>query len=125
MNELPLTRRQQEMFDWIVAQITREGRAPTVREIGKQCGITSPNGVLCHVKALEKKGYLVRDWGKARSLVLTGKGLLAPAACVEGGQVEVSLRGPSVRLLRPEQAIELAEQLLVAAREAIRSRKAS
>lgn len=45
---------------------------PTVREIGKQFGIRSPNGVMCHLKALEAKGLITRNTSKARSIQLVG-----------------------------------------------------
>lgn len=49
--------------------------APTLRELGDRLGIRNPNGVVFHVEALIKKGYV----GKAgrnlsRGLWLTGKG---------------------------------------------------
>ena len=34
---------------------------PTVREIGEHFDIASPNGVMCHLKALEKKGMISRE----------------------------------------------------------------
>ncbi len=62
----PLTDRQRELLDWI-----RENSrlaAPTVREIAAAHGIASPNGVQCHLNALERKGYLRRNPNKARSV---------------------------------------------------------
>ena len=56
-----LTTRQREVFDFIKEKIRGRGYGPTVREIGEYFEISSPNGVMCHLKALEKKGYLRRD----------------------------------------------------------------
>lgn len=53
-----LTERQQEVIDFIRSHIEQRGVAPTVREIGEHFGINSPNGVLCHLKALENKGVI-------------------------------------------------------------------
>lgn len=67
----PLTARQSEIIDFIRDHIRRRGYAPSVREIGREVGITSPNGVMCHLKALRKKG-LIREQdghGIARSAV--------------------------------------------------------
>lgn len=65
----PLTRRQQEIYDYLVERIMK-GLPPTVREIGSQFGIRSPNGVMCHLKALEKKGLITRDDHLSRAITL-------------------------------------------------------
>ncbi len=44
------------------------GYPPTLREIGEHLGIRSTNGVGDHLKALERKGYLVREELKSRAL---------------------------------------------------------
>ena len=51
-----LTERQQAVYDMIRDLIVQRGYGPTVREIGEQFGIKSPNGVMCHLRALERKG---------------------------------------------------------------------
>ena len=68
-----LTSRQQEIFDLIRDRITDRGYGPTVREIGEQFGIRSPNGVMCHLKALEKKGFIFRSPNKSRAIELTAE----------------------------------------------------
>lgn len=67
---LPLTNAQQGILDCIINHITENGYPPTIRDIGKYCGIRSPNGVNCHLKALEKKGYITRNGMVARGIVL-------------------------------------------------------
>ena len=64
-----LTKRQQEVLDYIRTCIADHGYPPTLRELGSQLGISSTNGVNDHLKALEKKGYLSRDEAKSRALV--------------------------------------------------------
>jgi len=64
----PLTNRQQEALDYISACLTERGYPPTLREIGEHMGIRSTNGVNDHLKALERKGYLVREELKSRAL---------------------------------------------------------
>lgn len=67
--ELPkLTARQQQVLDYINRCIDEEGIPPTMREIGRHMGIKSTNGVNDHLKALERKGYIKRDYLKSRSL---------------------------------------------------------
>lgn len=67
-----LTARQREIYEFIRSKIEARGYGPTVREIGDAFEIQSPNGVMCHLKALEKKGLLIREEGKARAIMLAG-----------------------------------------------------
>jgi SOS-response transcriptional repressor LexA len=48
-----------------------EGRMPTVRELGRLMGISSPNGVCGHLRALSKKGLLTFEGRKSRGIRLT------------------------------------------------------
>ena len=66
-----LTSRQREIFNFIREKITGRGYGPTVREIGDQFRISSPNGVMCHLKALEKKGLITREPNMSRAIQLT------------------------------------------------------
>ncbi len=59
----PLSDRQRKVYDFIKTHIEDNGWPPTIREIGKHMGISSPNGVMAHLKALEKKGYI--EFGEA------------------------------------------------------------
>lgn len=63
-----LTHRQQQALDFITSCLDANGYPPTLREIGAYMGIRSTNGVNDHLKALERKGYLVREELKSRAL---------------------------------------------------------
>src|SRR5438105_2394569 len=65
-----LTDRQREIYDFIRDKIESRGYGPTVREIGLAFDIKSPNGVMCHLKALEKKGLIKREGFSARAIQL-------------------------------------------------------
>lgn len=65
-----LTDRQREIYEFIRLKIESRGYGPTVREIGENFGIKSPNGVMCHLKALEKKGLINREEHAARAIQL-------------------------------------------------------
>jgi repressor LexA len=65
-----LTDRQKEIYEFIREKIERRGYGPTVREIGLAFDIKSPNGVMCHLKALEKKGLIKREGFSARAIEL-------------------------------------------------------
>ena len=67
----PLTKQQQLVYDFIRGQIVSRGYGPTVREIGEHKNIKSPNGVMCHLLALERKGMLTRTANKSRAIELT------------------------------------------------------
>ena len=66
-----LTRRQREVFEFVRTKINGRGYGPTVREIGEHFEINSPNGVMCHLKALEKKGLITREPNMSRAIQLT------------------------------------------------------
>jgi repressor LexA len=65
-----LTPRQKEIYEFIRGKIQGRGYGPTVREIGNQFGIKSPNGVMCHLKALQKKGLISREPNMSRAIEL-------------------------------------------------------
>src|SRR3954470_7136770 len=64
----PLTERQEKILAFIKQSIQDQGYPPTIREIGEHFGIRSTNGVNDHLKALERKGYLMRGELKSRAL---------------------------------------------------------
>jgi repressor LexA len=66
-----LTQRQQEIYDFLKDKILNRGYGPTVREIGTEFGIHSPNGVMCHLKALERKGLISREPHMSRAIQLS------------------------------------------------------
>ena len=79
-----LTPRQSEIFEFLKDKILVRGYGPTVREIGNQFGISSPNGVMCHLKALEKKGLITREPNMARAIQLTNQPISRSALASAG-----------------------------------------
>ena len=65
------TSRQMAIYEFIRDKIRSRGYGPTVREIGTAFKIRSPNGVVCHLKALERKGYITRGRNMSRAIELT------------------------------------------------------
>ena len=57
-----LTVRQREVFDFIVDFADRHGYWASIRDIQVGIGAASPNGAMCHLVALRKKGYIT--WGE-------------------------------------------------------------
>ncbi len=66
-----LTKRQRDVYEFIRGKIMGRGYGPTVREIGDNFDIASPNGVMCHLKALVKKGLITREPNMSRAIQLT------------------------------------------------------
>jgi repressor LexA len=86
--DLSLTKRQQEIFDFIKRYSARHGYPPTVRDIGKAIGLTSSSTVHAHLANLEKVGVLRRDPTKPRALEIIGekakKAMLPPGLPLVG-----------------------------------------
>src|SRR5204862_5330751 len=90
MVELNLTKRQQEIFDFIKRYSARHGYPPTVRDIGKAIGLTSSSTVHAHLANLERLGLLRRDPTKPRAIEVLGgkaKRALGPTGLPVVGQV--------------------------------------
>jgi repressor LexA len=67
---MDLTKRQQEIFDFIKRYSAKNGYPPTVRDIGKAVGLASSSTVHAHLANLEKLGLLRRDPTKPRAIEL-------------------------------------------------------
>jgi repressor LexA len=82
-----LTKRQKSIFEFIRDKIQNRGYGPTVREIGESFDIKSPNGVMCHLKALEKKGLITREPNMSRAIQLADEYLEEQAGLPLAGRV--------------------------------------
>jgi repressor LexA len=68
-----LTKRQKAVYEFVRDKIRNRGYGPTVREIGEKFKISSPNGVMCHLRALEKKGLITREPNMSRAIQLSAE----------------------------------------------------
>lgn len=68
---MKLSDRQQEVLTFIAGYQRENGYSPSLREIGDHFGLASVATVHQHVAALEKKGYVKKDWNRGRSLELS------------------------------------------------------
>jgi len=82
---MDLTKRQQEIFDFIKRYSAKYGYPPTVRDIGKAVGLASSSTVHAHLANLEKAGLLRRDPSKPRALELLDKAADAVKSVVSPG----------------------------------------
>lgn len=68
---LPLTKRQQQIFDFILECMVANGAPPTRVEIANNFGFRSPNAAEDHLKALDKKGHIELRSGTSRGIVIS------------------------------------------------------
>lgn len=101
-----LTDRQQQVYDLIRSLIVKRGYGPTVREIGEEFGIKSPNGVMCHLKAIERKGLIRRSPNKSRAIELTHEADRSAGAIQFAGIVAA---GPTTLAFEQNDRLNLSE----------------
>lgn len=82
---MDLTKRQQEIFDFIKRYCDKHGYPPTVRDIGQAVGLASSSTVHAHLANLEKLGLLRRDPTKPRAMELVGRAGAAVRGAVRPG----------------------------------------
>ncbi len=82
-----LTERQKDVYEFIRDKIRGRGYGPTVREIGDHFQISSPNGVMCHLKALEKKGLITREKNMSRAIQLAAEPIEEERGLVLAGRI--------------------------------------
>ncbi len=81
-----LTARQKEVLASIVSFQDRNGYPPTVRELGAAVGISSPNGVVMHLKKLEREGVIRRSPNSSRGIEVLTQGKRSRCTCPECGK---------------------------------------
>jgi repressor LexA len=99
----PLTKKQQAIYNFIVKHIETQGFPPAIRDICKEFGISSPNGVMCHLKALESKGYINRVQKHKNQQRAQARGITIPGVTSGGFSL------PLVGVVAAGKAIESAE----------------
>lgn len=82
---MDLTKRQQEIFDFIKRYSAKYGYPPTVRDIGKAVGLASSSTVHAHLANLERIGLLRRDPTKPRAIELLDRAAAGVRGFVKPG----------------------------------------
>lgn len=82
---MDLTKRQQEIFEFIKRYSARYGYPPTVRDIGKAVGLASSSTVHAHLANLERIGLLRRDPSKPRAIELLDRAAAGVRSLVRPG----------------------------------------
>lgn len=93
-----LTERQKAILEFIADYQKRTGISPTHREIRDEFGYSSFGTVYKHLKLLQQKGYLHRDWNQKRGLELL--------RAVPGKELDHSSEVPFMGLIAAGQPIE-------------------
>ncbi|HEV2769067.1 MAG TPA: transcriptional repressor LexA [Solirubrobacteraceae bacterium] len=112
---MDLTKRQQEIFDFIKRYSAKYGYPPTVRDIGKAVGLASSSTVHAHLANLERLGLLRRDPSKPRAIELLDravaevKSLVSPSGLPLVGSVAAGQ--PVLAEENIEDYIEVPEEL--------------
>lgn len=68
-----LTKKQNEVLDYLKKSIAKNGFPPTVRELGSALGLSSPATTHVHLNTLEAKGYIKKVGSKNRAIELLVK----------------------------------------------------
>ena len=104
-----LTKRQKEILDFLRAYREAHGISPTQREIREEFGLSSFGTVQKHLKRLEEKGALSREWNRSRGVApaedKSGRavpllGLVAAGRPIEPFPDEETVEVPSALLSR-------------------------
>ena len=68
MEERPISKKQEEILNYIKNEILERGCPPAVREICQAVGLKSTSSVHSHLESLERNGYIRRDPTKPRAI---------------------------------------------------------
>jgi len=103
----PLTKRQQEIFEYISSYIDKNGYSPTYDEIKDNFGLSALSTVHEHITELVNKGYLLRDEKSPRGIAVIPK---------KKQYMEIPLLG-LIRAGKPIEAIETVNEFIRIVRE--------
>jgi repressor LexA len=87
-DESGLTARQRKVLEVIRDSVQRRGYPPSMREIGESVGLTSTSSVSHQLRALQRKGFLLRDPNRPRAVVVRMPG--SPAVHSDAESYEAS-----------------------------------
>lgn len=103
-----LSRRQQDILDFIRANVRSKGYPPSVREIGEAVGLASSSTVHGHLERLQAKGYLRRDPTKPRAIELLEDDINANSAVVP---IQTAVLAPIIGRVTAGQPITAIENV--------------
>ncbi|WP_456275402.1 transcriptional repressor LexA [Bacillus sp. AK128] len=98
-----LSKRQQDILEFIKKEVHLKGYPPSVREIGEAVGLASSSTVHGHLARLESKGLIRRDPTKPRAIEILDQDVVQPVYA--GSVINVPILG-KVTAGQPITAIE-------------------
>jgi len=107
-----LTPRQKEVLEFIRDFRRERGYSPTHREICERFGFTSYGTVHKHLKLLESKGFLRRDWNQKRGVELTESPAAGTSVAAEIPFLGRIAAGKPIEAIRSEETLAVPPQLL-------------
>jgi repressor LexA len=116
---MALTRRQKELYDFLLKFVDENGYSPSFEEIAEGMGLSSLATVHKHITNLEQKGLLKRDYNRSRSIdLLKPRGqmktsLAVAAAAAAQSNMTLPLLG-RIAAGQPLEAVENPESISLA-----------
>ncbi len=116
---MALTRRQKDLYDFLLSFVDKHGYSPSFEEIAEGMGLSSLATVHKHITNLEQKGLLKRDYNRSRSIdLLKPRGLMktslaVAAAATAQSNVTLPLLG-RIAAGQPLEAVENPESISLA-----------
>jgi repressor LexA len=107
-----LTKKQTAIYNFIRKHIEEKGFPPAIRDICTEFGISSPNGVMCHLKALETKGYINRVQKHKNQQRAQARGITIPGVSAGGFSlplVGVVAAGKAIEAVEDDARLEMRE----------------
>ena len=102
-----LTKRQSQLLDYLRKTIAVNGYAPSLEEMAAHFDLSSGGTVHKHLKALEEKGFIRRQWNRSRAIEIVdlpdGKARRLPllGRISAGGPIEALTHSDSIAV--PEE----------------------
>ena len=103
-----LTSRQTEVLRFLEVYSAQHGYPPTMREIAAHLRINGTLGVMKHLTALEKKGYIRKSSGNSRGISLVTRAA-QPVALPVAGVVRAGMLQPAIEEIEGYLAIDQAQ----------------
>ncbi len=107
-----LTERQRDVLAFVEQRISRDGVAPTLREIAAEFGFQSTASAQKHLALLEKKGYLRRAKHQKRGLMVGRSVARSPARSLELPLLGTVAAGSPIESVADPESLAVPESLL-------------
>lgn len=108
--QIALTDKQELIYNYIRNHIEDKGFPPAIRDICDAFSISSPNGVMCHLKALQKKGYIHRVEKHGTQQRAQARGITIPGVSAGGFSLPlkgVVAAGAAIEAIEQDERLEL------------------